>query len=158
MQSNEIPMSMETSLPILFDKLSASVSGVTSVDGWRKVLVRDIEFLLNDASRSASLNLKNYGQCEISVLNFGLPSLSKRIPVNTEPLILAGHIQRIIACFETRLNSKTIRVIPISDGGQACVLALLFDIYGACCLSGEETVINLRIALDYSCGAVRVFG
>ncbi|WP_157284086.1 type VI secretion system baseplate subunit TssE [Pseudomonas chlororaphis] len=148
---------MKTSLLMLFDKLSARTSVTTSTDGWRKVLIRDLEFLLNDASRSADLHLQNYEQCENSVINFGLPSLSQQIPVNTDPLKLARHIQRIIACFEPRLNPKTIRVVPVTDGRQANVLALLFDIYGTCCLPGEETVVSVRIALDYSCGAVHVF-
>nr|AAT90804.1 conserved hypothetical protein [uncultured proteobacterium QS1] len=147
---------MKTSLPMLFDKLGTPKHNITS-DGWRKVLVRDIEFLLNDASRSADLHLQDYGHCENSVLNFGLPSLSKRIPISTDPLKLARHIQRILASFEPRLNPKTIRVVPVINARQSYVLAILFDIYGACFLPGEETLVNVRIALDYSCGAVHVF-
>lgn len=96
---------MKASLPMLFDKLSVrSQSG--SADNWRRVLVRDIEFLLNDASRSADLKLHDYAHSESSVLNYGLPSLSQRIPINTDPLTLARHIQRIITSFEPRLDPK----------------------------------------------------
>lgn len=142
---------------MLFDKLSTKTHNMTS-DGWRKVLVRDIEFLLNDASRSADLHLQDYVHCENSVLNFGLPSLSKRIPISTDPLKLAKHIQRILASFEPRLNPKTIRVVPVINTRQSYdVLAILFDIYGTGSLPGRETLVNVRIALDYSCGAVHVF-
>lgn len=96
---------MKASLPMLFDKLSVrSQSG--SADNWRRVTVRDIEFLLNDASRSADLKLHDYAHSESSVLNYGLPSLSQRIPINTDPLTLARHIQRIITSFEPRLDRK----------------------------------------------------
>lgn len=147
---------MKASLPMLFDKLSVrSQSG--SADNWRRVLVRDIEFLLNDASRSADLKLHDYAHSESSVLNYGLPSLSQRIPINTDPLALARHIQRIITSFEPRLDPKTIRVVPVVNERQSYVLAILFDIYGTCSLPGDEMLVNLRIALDYSCGAVHVF-
>ncbi|ENY4833341.1 GPW/gp25 family protein, partial [Serratia marcescens] len=146
----------KASLPMLFDKLSVrSQSG--SADNWRRVLVRDIEFLLNDASRSADLKLHDYAHSESSVLNYGLPSLSQRIPINTDPLTLARHIQRIITSFEPRLDPKTIRVVPVVNERQSYVLAILFDIYGTCSLPGDEMLVNLRIALDYSCGAVHVF-
>ncbi|PYA83043.1 lysozyme [Serratia marcescens] len=147
---------MKASLPMLFDKLSVrSQSG--SADNWRRVLVRDIEFLLNDASRSADLKLHDYAHSESSVLNYGLPSLSQRIPINTDPLTLARHIQRIITSFEPRRDPKTIRVVPVVNERQSYVLAILFDIYGTCSLPGDEMLVNLRIALDYSCGAVHVF-
>ena len=124
---------MKASLPMLFDKLSVrGQSG--SADNWRRVLVRDIEFLLNDASRSADLKLHDYAHSESSVLNYGLPSLSQRIPINTDPLTLARHIQRIITSFEPRLDPKTIRVVPVVNERQSYVLAILFDIYGTCSL------------------------
>lgn len=147
---------MKASLPMLFDKLSTKTQS-TGPDKWRKVIVRDIEFLLNDASRSADLKLHDYRHCENSVLNYGLPSLSQRIPISTDPLTLAKHIQRIITSFEPRLDPKTIRVVPVVNERQSYVLAILFDIYGTCSLPGDEMLVNLRIALDYSCGAVRVF-
>ena len=72
-------------------------------------------------------------------------------------LTLARHIQRIITSFEPRLDPKTIRVVPVVNERQSYVLAILFDIYGTCSLPGDEMLVNLRIALDYSCGAVHVF-
>lgn len=147
---------MKASLPMLFDKLSVRHQSA-SADNWRRVLVRDIEFLLNDASRSADLKLHDYAHSESSVLNYGLPSLSQRISINTDPLTLARHIQRIITSFEPRLDPKTIRVVPVVNERQSYVLAILFDIYGTCSLPGDEMLVNLRIALDYSCGAVHVF-
>ncbi|HIE2219511.1 TPA: type VI secretion system baseplate subunit TssE, partial [Serratia marcescens] len=56
-----------------------------------------------------------------------------------------------------RLDPKTIRVVPVVNERQSYVLAILFDIYGTCSLPGDEMLVNLRIALDYSCGAVHVF-
>ncbi|HEY3982431.1 type VI secretion system baseplate subunit TssE [Cedecea sp.] len=141
--------------PALFDKLTLRHHGYKK-SAWREWILRDIECLLNDASRSAQLQLKQHSFCMSSVLNYGLPSLSKRIPINTDPMILARHIQNIIATFEPRLEPESIRVVPILDTDQAHVLAILFDIFGVCLFSGEPETVNLRIALDYSCGAVKV--
>lgn len=146
---------MKAPLPLLFDKLSSKSRHQRS-DNWRGVLVRDIEYLLNDSSRSADLNLNRYSHSEHSVLNYGLPPLSKRIPVNADPITLARQIQRIISTFESRLDPRTIRVVPVVNERHAWVLAVLFDIHAVCLLPGDETLVNLRIALDYSCGAVHV--
>ncbi|MEW5561984.1 GPW/gp25 family protein [Enterobacter asburiae] len=146
---------MKISPPALFDKLTLRHEQSRKT-GWREIILRDIEFLLNDASRSADLKLTKYKYCHFSVLNHGLPSLSKRIPVNVEPVLLARHIQRIIATFEPRLAPDSIRVVPLVEEEQRAVLAILFDIYGTCFFAGATESVNLRIALDYSCGAVRV--
>lgn len=146
---------MKNISPALFDKLTLRHHGYQK-SAWRKMLLRDIEYLLNDASRSARLNLTQYQHCAISVINYGLPSLSQWIPVNTSPLTLARHIQKIIATFEPRLDPRSIRVVPLLNTEQSSMLAILFDIYGVCLFSGEPETVNLRIALDYSCGAVRV--
>lgn len=147
---------MKVSPLALFDKLSVHHDNHKK-SGWRDIILRDIEFLLNDASRSADLKLSSHGHCTTSVINYGLPSLSKRIPISIDPILLARHIQKIISVFEPRLESDSIRVIPLVDAEQPFVLAILFDIYGVCLFSGEPESVNLRIALDYSCGAVRVF-
>jgi len=147
---------VKTSLPAIFDKLS-SRSDKRKGGNWREILLRDIECLLNDASRGADLKLSAGSNAESSVINFGLPSLSKRIPIDIDPILLAKHIQRIISTFEPRLDSRSIKVIPLIDGEQCYVLAILFDIYGVCLFAKGEERVNLRIALDYSCGAVRVF-
>ena len=147
---------MNISAPALYDKLTFNNQNQKKTP-WREMLLRDIEFLLNDAARSASLNLYSYDHCEKSVINYGLPSLSKIIPINIDPVILAEHIQRILVIFEPRLDPRSIKVMPLVSPDQPFVLAILFDIYGSCLIPGNECVVNLRIALDYSCGAVRVF-
>ncbi|AHK19857.1 type VI secretion system baseplate subunit TssE [Yersinia similis] len=146
---------MDISAPILFDKLSLRHEHVR-LPHWREVIVRDIESLLNDSAHSARLKLKKYPHCESSVLNYGLPSLSQQVPVITDLLELARHIQRIIATFESRLDPRSIKVVPLINKGETWVLAILFDIHARCNLPGEEHLVNLRIALDYSYGMVRV--
>lgn len=141
--------------PTLFDKLSMNHER-RRMAHWRDILLRDVECLLNDAARSAALNLSKYKYCSEAVLNYGLPSLSKRLPINLDPAVLARHIQRIISTFEPRLDPHSIRVVPVVDAGQPYALAILFDIFGASLIPEDESIVNLRIALDYSCGAVRV--
>lgn len=147
---------MKASMPMLFDKLSVKAPSRSS-QNWRKIIIRDIESLLNDASRSASLNINHYNYCENSVLNYGLPSLGQKIPINIDHINLAKHIQKIISSFEPRLDPKTIRVVPVLNERHSYTLAVLFDIYGHCSLLKNEELVNLRIALDYSCGLVHVF-
>lgn len=123
---------------------------------WREVLLRDIELLLNDAAHSASLALDKNTHCITSVINYGLPTLSSKVPINTDPIILAKRIQQIIATFEPRLDPRSIRVIPFVNKNETWTLALLFDIYAKTNLPDEDHTVNLRIALDYSYGSVRV--
>ncbi|NDJ56684.1 type VI secretion system baseplate subunit TssE [Enterobacteriaceae bacterium 4M9] len=146
---------MKTSDPVLFDKLTLRHEHA-SLPHWREILLRDIECLLNDSAHSAALKLQRYDHCETSVVNYGLPSLSQQVPVNTDLMALARQIQRIIATFEPRLDSRSIKVVPLIDKDQTWVLAILFDIHARCSLPGEATFVNLRIALDYSYGTVRV--
>jgi type VI secretion system protein ImpF len=146
---------MDISAPILFDKLSLRHEH-TRLPHWREVILRDIESLLNDSAHSAGLKLKHYPYCETSVLNYGLPSLSQQVPVHTNLMELARHIQRTIATFESRLDPRSIKVVPLINKDQTWVLAILFDIHARCNLPGEDLLVNLRIALDYSYGMVRV--
>lgn len=146
---------MKTSDPVLFDKLTVRRDG-RSQTRWREILLRDIEYLLNDAAHSASLKLQRYAHCETAVVNYGLPSLSQQLPVTNDLLALARQIQRIIATFEPRLDPRSIKVVPLIDKDQTWVLAILFDIHARCILPGEKILMNLRIALDYSYGIVRV--
>ncbi len=146
---------MTISAPILFDKLSLRHEQAR-LPHWREVLLRDIECLLNDSARSAALNLVRHPHCEASVVNYGLPSLSQQVPINTDLMDLARRIQRIIATFESRLDPRSIKVVPLIDKDHTWVLAILFDIHARCNLPGEEQLMNLRIALDYSYGMVRV--
>ncbi|WP_072091746.1 type VI secretion system baseplate subunit TssE [Trabulsiella odontotermitis] len=146
---------MKTSDPVLFDKLTVRRDR-SGLPHWREILLRDIEYLLNDSAHSAALKLQRYSQCETSVVNYGLPSLSQQVPVNTDLIALARQIQRIIATFESRLDPHSIRVVPLIDKDQTWVLAILFDIHAKCSLPEDEQMVNLRIALDYSYGIVRV--
>lgn len=146
---------MKSSAPMLFDKLSLNRRRI-HLPQWRDVLLRDIELLLNDAAHSASLALDKKKHCINSVINYGLPTLSAKVPVNTDPIVLAKKIQQIIATFEPRLDPRSIRVTPFVNKNETWTLALLFDIYAKTNLPGEDLTVNLRIALDYSYGSVRV--
>lgn len=146
---------MKTTQPTLFDKLSLN-SNAKKPAAWREVLLRDISCLLNDASRSGSLPLDAYPYCANAVINYGLPSLSKEIPVRADATILAMHIHKILVTFEPRLEPSKIMIRPVMEPGQSAVLALLFDISAVTAIPGKPTRVDLRIAIDYSCGAIQV--
>lgn len=143
---------MKTSQPLLFDKISVSASR----KNWREGLLRDIECLLNNAARSGQLSLQHHAYCHKSVLNYGLPSLSRQLPINVDALTLAQHIQNILTLFEPRIDPRSIRVMPVVEKMQSRVLAVLFDINGWCVIPEHQTSLHLRIALDYSCGTVAI--
>lgn len=141
---------MKASLPQLFDKLS-----IGSHDkNWRDALIRDVESLLNNAARSGHLPLSEYPFCRQSVINYGLPSMSRQLPINIEALSLAQHIQRILNVFEPRIDPRSVRVVPVVEKMQTRVLSVLFDINGWYVVPEHQAPLHLRIALDYSCGAV----
>jgi type VI secretion system protein ImpF len=137
---------------MLFDKISARENS----KNWREALLRDIESLLNNAARSGQLALQDHPFCERSVLNYGLPSLSRQLPINVDALTLALHIQNILTHFEPRIDPRSIQVMPVVEKAQSRVLAVLFDINGWCVIPEHQTSLHLRIALDYSCGTVAI--
>lgn len=141
---------MKASHPQLFDKLSVSFHQKS----WKEALIRDIEGLLNNAAQSGELLLDHYPNCRHSVLNYGLPSMSRQLPINIDALLLAQHIQNILIVFEPRIDPRTVRVTPVTEKMQSRVLAVLFDINGCYVVPEHQAPLQLRIALDYSCGAV----
>lgn len=141
--------------PCLFDKLEMSSQSQSAIN-WRKIIKRDIEYLLNDSSRSGVLFLDDYREVEKSVINYGLPSLSQQVLIQASPQSLARHINRIISYYEPRLDPDSIKVIPIIEQSQNTILALLFDIYATLVTDKRASVFNIKIALDYSCDTVRV--
>lgn len=144
------------SLPILFNKLSID-SRKKDIKIWQESLSKDIESLLNESARSGQLYFSSEKSfAEFSVINFGLPSLSKKMPINIDPIILAEHITKILIVFEPRIDPDSIKVIPVVDGEDLRVISMLFDIYAKSYLNNQEIILNIRISLDCSCGAVRV--
>lgn len=144
------------SLPILFNKLSID-SRKKDINIWQESLSKDIENLLNESARSKQLEFSDYiSYAKFSVINFGLPSLSKRMPINIDAITLAEHITEILIVFEPRIDPDSIRVVPIVDGDDLNVLSMLFDIYAKSYLNNQEIILNIKISLDCSCGAVRV--
>ncbi|QRN40879.1 MAG: lysozyme [Neisseriaceae bacterium] len=148
---------MKTSSPVLFDKLSSQTFRKRGASFFQETLSRDIENLLNDASHSAYFDLRNYEYVDNSVLNLGSSVFNESIPINTNPIVLAEKITEILSKFEPRLDSNSIRVTPIIDKTDNQVLSILFDIQGISNINGDRIEINLRIALDYSCGVVSIF-
>ncbi|MCV2503768.1 MAG: GPW/gp25 family protein, partial [Neisseriaceae bacterium] len=137
-------------------KLSSQTFRKNGYSFLQETLSRDIENLLNDASHSAYFDLKKYEYVEDSVLNLGCSVFNESMPINTNPVVLAQKIADVLSKFEPRLDSNSIKVIPIIDNADNEVLSILFDIQGITNISSDRIEINLRIALDYSCGIVNV--
>lgn len=143
------------SLPILFNKLSIN-SSKNNIKVLEEALTNDIEHLLNDASHSAQKDILYGTLAASSVINFGLPSLGKKVPITIDAILLARHIATIIRTFEPRIVSDSIKVIPIVDKDESYLLSMLFDIHAISYFNTQEFILHIRIALDCSCGSVNV--
>jgi type VI secretion system protein ImpF len=138
---------------MLFDKLRRTFAGPPD---WRRIVLRDVERLLNDGARSARLNVAHLPYAEVSVLNHGLPPFAGMENGAIDAHRWATHFQRLLAEFEPRLDPRTIRVAPVLRSSDRQVMALLYDIHGVLLTGAERISLSFRIAMDYSCGAVKV--
>ena len=137
----------------IFDRASANSSNRFSL---RNCLIRDIESLLNNSTRSASLELNNYTFVQDSVLNYGIPLLSQKSDSKKSIMDNAVHIKKIIEIYEPRMEAKYLNVTPVLNKDYNHILAVIYRIDGLINLSDYTEALSFSVALDYSCGAFNV--
>jgi type VI secretion system protein ImpF len=142
-------------IPMLLDKLREAVPPIDP-GSWRRIVLRDIERLLGDGARGATLPVAHLPHAASSVLNHGLPPFAALEDGMLDAHRWATHLRDVLAAFEPRLDPRTIRVAPVLCASDRQMLALLYDIDGVLLSRSERIPLTFRIALDFSCGAIRI--
>lgn len=80
-----------------------------SESGLRREVARDLEYLLNTTNLASVEDLSDTPEVAHSILNFGLPDLSRRTIDENSLVDIGREIEVALVDFEPRLNSESIR-------------------------------------------------
>ena len=130
-------------MPILFNKLSTQRGKINL----RRVIAQDILSLLNNAVRSAKLDMPDKSWVMSSVLNYGNPPWVALGSSRIDPYQMAMDIQSTVSKFEPRLVPATVKVITRLETVRSSRNGLYFDIQGK--HQGQIDIFKMRLVLDY---------
>jgi type VI secretion system protein ImpF len=120
----------------------------------RATVKRDLAWLLNTTQFGARGELDGYAEVQTSVLNYGVPDLAGRTLHTRTILDRAREIRNAIRVFETRLDSESLVVEPLSakDNPNTVVFLIHAEIS-----SGVRPVpVQYRTELEPDTAAVEV--
>lgn len=141
--------------PSLLDRLSDNepdrkVEGrdrrVMSVDKLRRLVLRDLGWLLNAGNLESTEDLSAYPEVARSVLNYGMPDLAGLTVSSTNKVELERMLRDTIAMFEPRVLSKSLKVHVEVRHDVANPNALTFSIEGE--LWAQPVPLNLYMRTD----------
>lgn len=123
----------------------------------RACLMRDIAWIMNDISLSASIDLSAHADVAGSVINQGLPDFAGR-SVDRDGLIArAGQIAQALRTFEPRLDPATLTVEMHQEGAIA-ENQVRFVVSGEVRTALEDSRFVVVTAIDLDTGNVSVSG
>nr|WP_320142344.1 type VI secretion system baseplate subunit TssE [uncultured Cohaesibacter sp.] len=146
--------------PSLLDRLTDDASGNKSdsvseqsidIHRLRKIIHRDLFWLLNCSNIEATHNLDLYPNVASSVLNFGISNLSGRGDTRHHIAQIQQTIRKAIEIFEPRILRESIEVTP-SKNKDANEAVISFDIRGELWAKPVPVELYLRTALDVVSG------
>lgn len=151
--------------PSLLDRLTDEAPGeklenrnrrVISMSRLRKLVRRDLAWLLNTGHMESMQDLSDYPEVQRSVINFGLPDLAGSAVAD----LTEGQIERVvknaILTFEPRILPDTVRVRSQVSSDQMNRNAIVFEIVGQLWAQPMPAEMFLRTELDLETGDVEV--
>lgn len=127
-------------LPTLFDRLKddapqrkSEAPGEYTVNRnqLRKIIQRDLTYLLNSVSLDDEIDRSLYPEASSSVVNYGMPPIAGNYLHEQKWDDIEKTIRQAILNFEPRLEPKTLVVAPLLKGDAAKQYnVLLFEIRG----------------------------
>jgi len=151
--------------PSLLDRLADDEPGkseesrekrVMSASKLRECVTRDISWLLNCVSLSASVDLDDYPEVAHSVLNFGIPDLAGASLSGVKADRLQHMVKDALLAFEPRLTSDTLQVTVKTNQEQMNHLSLTFNIDSEMWAQPIPLNLYLKTELDLETGSVKV--
>nr|WP_319515866.1 type VI secretion system baseplate subunit TssE [uncultured Cohaesibacter sp.] len=150
--------------PSLLDRLTDEASGSKSdseseqyidIHRLRRILHRDLFWLLNCSNIEATHNLELYPNVANSVLNFGISNLSGRGNTRHHTGDIQQTIRKAIETFEPRILRETLEVTPLKDKDESRAV-ISFDIRGELWAKPVPVDLYLRTALDVVSGDLTI--
>lgn len=152
--------------PSLLDRLTDDAPGetgetrkdrVVDVAQLRRIVLRDLLWLLNTTRYESLKNLEDYPLISRSTINFGVPDFAGGSMSKARAVALQKDLREAIMTFEPRLLPETleVRLAGESTGGQH---QLFFDIRGDLWAQPLPIELYMRTQLDTTTGDMRVQG
>ncbi|MDJ0656461.1 MAG: type VI secretion system baseplate subunit TssE [Xanthomonadales bacterium] len=129
---------------------------VFSLSQLRKVVRRDLAWLLNAGNLETVQDLDDYPYARKSVINFGVPDLSGVSAAGLEALDMERMVKEAILNFEPRILPHTLRVNAVVDEAQMSRNAVSFTIEGQLWAQPVPIQLYLQTAVDIDTGHVDV--
>lgn len=120
----------------------------------RATIRRDLAWLLNTTNYGALGGLEAYPHVQTSVLNYGVPDLAGKSLHRRTILDRAREIRNAIRTFETRIESESLVVEPVSSGDNPN--AVSFVIHGDISAAARTVAVQFRTELEADTASVQV--
>lgn len=129
---------------------------VMSVNRLKRSVLRDLGWLLNCGSLSATEDLSDYPEVEKSVLNFGIANMAGSTIASKDLLQLERRIKEAILIFEPRIIPETLRVSIDVDRQAMSIRALTFIIEGQLWAQPAPVSLYVSTEMDLETGRAMV--
>jgi len=125
---------------------------VLSMRELRRIVQRDLDWLLNAGSLEPGTDLQRYPEIRRSVLNFGMPTLSGVIGGTLDGAQLAARIQETLQRFEPRLSHVRVTPIAATDGSEQPEFRIDAELWG----TPVSQAWSARTRIDLATGGIHV--
>lgn len=129
---------------------------VISVARLRRLVRRDLSWLLNAGHMESLQDLEDYPEVRRSVLNFGIPELSGSAVADLGAEQIERIIKSAILNYEPRILANTLRVRATVSPDDMSRNAIVFEIEGQLWAQPMPTELFLKTEVDLATGDVRV--
>ena len=155
----------ERLLPFLLDRLvdeepqskvESRERRVISFKQFHKAILRDLQWLLNSATKAERDEIDEFPEVAKSVLNYGMPDLAGRTASSVDARVLERLLVKVIADFEPRLLRSSIKVKIIADPEKMNHNAMCFGIEAELWAQPLPLRLFLRTDIDLETGSVNV--
>ncbi|WP_310498768.1 GPW/gp25 family protein [Sandarakinorhabdus sp.] len=121
----------------------------------KKVVIRDISWIMNDIQFSAAIDLADYPEVTTSVLNQGVSDLTSMLLARASLDRRARDLADSIRAFETRLSPGTVKV-TFDTSDVANENKVRFTIHGELKGAIDDRFVELKTAVALDSGEVEV--
>lgn len=122
----------------------------------RECVVRDLGWLLNTVCLSVSQDLEPYPEVQRSVLNFGIPDLTGRVPTGADVAGIEQSVRQAIIDFEPRLLRDTLKVNVRVQRWRADNRVLQFTVQAHLWAQPVPLDVRFRSEVDVDTGAATI--
>lgn len=150
----------ERLLPFLLDRLSdedpqtrveSRERRAISFRAFHKAILRDLQWLLNTATKAERSNLDEFPEVEKSVINFGMPDIAGSTESSMTPQQVERMVKQAIIQFEPRIIKNTLQVRAV-ESARAIGNVLAVEIRGQVWAQPMPESLYVKTEVDLETG------